>query len=87
MSKEPDKTQILWRLKHVLQGRLAIDPEKLSMDTKLSDVGVDSFSLVELIFVAEEEFDIKVPFDGLAVSTVRDVIALIGRQILLREDT
>jgi hypothetical protein len=33
------------------------------------------------MFVAEEEFNIKLPFDGLTVNTVGDVIALIDRQI------
>ena len=81
MSHEHDESQILRRLKRVLRGRLAVDPDVLALDAKLAEVGIDSFSLVELMFVAEEEFNIKLPFDGLTVSTVGDVIALIDRQI------
>jgi acyl carrier protein len=61
-----------------------IDADALTLESKLADIGVDSFSLVELIFVAEEEFGIKVPIDALSVTTVKDVVGVIGRQIVAR---
>lgn len=83
MSENSIDQQILTRLRGVLHGRIPVDPDKLALDSRLSDVGVDSFSLVELLFVAEEEFNIKIPFDGLNVDTVRDVVNLISRHGVL----
>jgi len=74
--------QILRRLQRSIAGHILVDPERFVLDSKLSDIGVDSFSLVELVFLAEEEFAIKIPFDGLVVNTVRDVVDVIHREIV-----
>lgn len=41
---------------------------KIGMETKLSDVGMDSFSFVRLVVLIEEYFDIEFSLDDLAVS-------------------
>jgi acyl carrier protein len=77
--------QILQRLKAVVQGRLTVEPHNLELAAKLAEVGVDSFALVELLFLAEEEFGIKIPVEGLNVVTVGDVTALIAKQLASKE--
>ncbi len=79
MAPFPERTEILDRLKQVVTERVNVDPDQLVPAARLADIGIDSFSLIELVFVAEEEFGIKIPIDGLQVTTVDDVLAVIER--------
>lgn len=72
-----DAPAILARLRELVAGRIAVDPAALSLDARLADIGIDSFSLIELVFVAEEEFGIKIPMEGLRPETVGDVVEVI----------
>ena len=76
-----DPPTILTRLRELVRGRIAVDPAELSLDAKLADIGIDSFSLIELVFVAEEAFDIKIPMEGLRPVTVGDVVAVIEQNL------
>lgn len=54
-----------------------------SMANSFEDLGIDSLSLVEIIFDIEEQFDIKIPAEaelqalGLPISTFTDVVAIV----------
>jgi acyl carrier protein len=80
-----DHTEILERLRQVVPNKVAVDPELLVPEARLVDIGIDSFSLIELVFLAEEEFKIKIPVEGLEVKTVEDVLDVIA--IRLQMDT
>jgi acyl carrier protein len=80
-----DHTEILERLRQVVPNKVAVDPELLVPEARLVDIGIDSFSLIELVFLAEEEFKIKIPVEGLDVKTVEDVLDVIA--IRLQMDT
>ena len=56
---------------------LSIPP--LTTDARLVDVGIDSFSLIELVFLAEEEFGVRIPMEELEANTVGDVVTIIQR--------
>lgn len=45
----------------VLAKHTQIDREKVSLETRLNSVGVDSLMMVEIIFDLEERFDISIP--------------------------
>lgn len=79
MTPFPNRQEILERLKRVVTERVDVDPDQFVQDARLADIGIDSFSLIELVFVAEEEFGIKIPVDGLQVTTVGDVLAVVER--------
>ena len=81
MATIPDRNEILDRLRTVLPDKVGIDPALLQMDARLADIGIDSFSLIELVFLAEEEFSVSIPFEGLAVKTVSDVLDVIHQRI------
>jgi acyl carrier protein len=81
MSSAPDRSQILHRLQNLVSGRVPIDPKSLLPDAQLVDIGLDSFSLIELVFLAEEEFNIKIPIEGLKVTTVGDVLDVIAQRV------
>jgi acyl carrier protein len=76
-----DGPEILARLRELVAGRIAVDPASLRLDAKLADIGIDSFSLIELVFVAEEAFGIKIPMEDIRPTTVGDVVAVIERNL------
>lgn len=81
MASVPDRTEIFDRLRAVIPDKVGIDPTLLQVDARLADIGIDSFSLIELVFLAEEEFSVSIPFEGLEVKTVSDVLDVIQQRI------
>ena len=75
------RSDILKRLKEVAAGKVPVDLARFSPEARLSDIGLDSFSLIELVFIAEEEFGIRIPVEGLSVDTVGDVLDVISQRI------
>lgn len=56
------------------------DPAKLTRETKLSELDLQSIDIVELVFAIEEKFDIEVPYSpsdqntaGISFQTVGEV--------------
>ena len=80
MEIHPDRGEILERLRRLVLERVAVDPALLKPEARLADIGIDSFSLIELVFLAEEEFRITIPVEGLAVDTVSDVLDVIQKR-------
>ena len=76
-----DQTAILSRLRSLVRDRIDIDPELLMPGASLRDIGIDSFAFIELVFLAEEEFGIRIPLDGTPPQTVDDVVAVISGQL------
>jgi acyl carrier protein len=81
LSSAPNQSEILSRLQRAILGRVPVDPTLLSPTAKLTDIGIDSFSLIELIFLVEEEFGITINFDQFSVNTVGDVLEIIAGRI------
>ena len=48
-----------------------INPEEISLLSKFEDLNLDSVSVVELIFMLEERFEISIPFEGLDESELK----------------
>ena len=48
----------------ILADQALLDPQDISPDKTLQDLGIDSLGLVESIFAIEEAFDIAVPFNA-----------------------
>lgn len=67
----------------VLAKHTEMDREKVTLDTRLNSVGVDSLMMVEIIFDLEERFDISIPdpdFVGQQsrqFETVTDVVRIV----------
>jgi acyl carrier protein len=76
-----NRQEILDRLRTSTAEKVGIDPKLLQGDAQLADIGIDSFSLIELVFLAEEEFHVSIPLEGTAVKTVNDVLELIQRRM------
>lgn len=48
----------------IIAEQAVLEPEDVSLDNTLEDLGIDSLGLVESIFAIEEEFDIQIPFNA-----------------------
>lgn len=48
----------------IIAGQALIEPEDVSRDATLDDLGIDSLGLVEAVFAIEETFDVSVPFNA-----------------------
>jgi acyl carrier protein len=71
----------------IIAKRLPADRHALSMTDRLEDLGIDSFTAVEMIFDLEEKFDVQISWNANESMsdfvTVGDVVAamkkLVGR--------
>ena len=54
-----------------------LDPHLLSPDAPLEALGIDSLGVAELMFNIEDEFEVAIPGDPVALTTVGDVVRYI----------
>ncbi|MEP1768249.1 MAG: acyl carrier protein [Sulfitobacter sp.] len=52
----------------IIAEQALLEPEDVTLDSTLEDLGIDSMGVVESIFAIEETFDITVPFNANAPS-------------------
>ncbi len=61
------------------------EPRELKVDERLEDLGLDSFSEVEIIFDLEEKFDIQIPYNSndsrLEFETVGQIVDAIQKLV------
>ena len=69
----------LEELKKLIHTSFGIDPETLKPEAPLSDYGLDSLSLAELLFAVEEHFDLSFPDDRLDIKTLDGLSSLIDQ--------
>lgn len=76
-----NNSEIEQRVVELLAKKLAVEPEKITVDTRLAeDLGVDSFGGVELMFEIEEAFGLRIPDSDIEhVRTVNDIVSYIGK--------
>ena len=48
----------------IIAKNLRVEDGKLALTDRLEDLGVDSFSAVEMIFDLEEKFNIQIPYNA-----------------------
>jgi acyl carrier protein len=66
-------------IREFLDSRLGIGPEKVLPEALLADLGVDSLTLVELMFEFEDRFNIALGKDVAGPATVGDLASLMDR--------
>ena len=55
---------ILDQIISLVAEKAMLDPDQVSPTSTLDDLGIDSLTVVELIFAIEETFGIEVPFNA-----------------------
>ncbi len=72
----------------IIAKRVAPEKRDVQPTDRLDELGIDSFSAVEMIFDLEEKFDIRIPYNSNDVrpefQTVGDIIAAIAKLVAVR---
>ncbi len=68
-------------LKQIVIDKFDIETEKIVPEATLESLGLDSLDTFDMIFSAEETFNIKVPNSEVDIKTVEDVVNLIDRLV------
>jgi len=66
--------QTLELLRQYLQQKVSIDPTKVTPETQLEDIGVDSLVLIDLMFELEESLSVRVTDRNSSPATVSELI-------------
>ena len=63
-------------IREFLKDHVGLDPEKVTAEAELAEIGVDSLMMLELMFEFEDRFGIKLATDLQTPKTVGEMIAL-----------
>ena len=78
MSAENNMTQdeILEKVREAFVEALGVDDDEVLPESKIfDDLGAESLDLLEIVYLLEHEFDIKIPRDGIAEQSKADIDA------------
>ena len=64
-------------LAEVLSEKYAVDPTTISPEATLTELGLDSLTVVELLFDVEDEFEIEIPEERATFETLAEAAALV----------
>ena len=69
------------KVKEIIMEQLSIsDPDMITMETTLEDLGADSLDMVEVIMALEDEFDIQIRDEDLeSLKCVSDLVEYISK--------
>lgn len=56
--------EVTRKIVEIIAEQAVLEPEQISLESTLEDLGVDSLALVEAVFAIEEAFDISIPFNA-----------------------
>jgi acyl carrier protein len=70
------------RVTRLIAEQAMVDRDVVTPETTLTELGLDSLALIEVVFGIEEEFDVSVPFNAnepdnsrFDISTVAQIVA------------
>lgn len=69
------------RLSAILAKEYKLTPDRLTLDAPLEGLGIDSLGTVELLWLIEDAFKIKLPPDPVPLLTVGDVVDYIDELV------
>ncbi|MBU3611600.1 phosphopantetheine-binding protein [Polynucleobacter sp. MG-27-Goln-C1] len=64
-------------MQELLHERLGIEKDKVSLDSSLDDLGIDSLMQIELLFDFEDKYKVKIPDISEKPTTIRELLAVI----------
>jgi acyl carrier protein len=68
-------------VKSLIAEHFGIDLAKLTPETEIASLGIDSLSMIEFMFQMEEKFHVQMADSRAPLNTVADVIAEIERAV------
>lgn len=75
------KVGTLETVQQLIASELDIDAKGLDPQRPLEELGVDSLSVIEVMFKLEDRFDLKMPDERVPIRTVQDIADLVDRLI------
>jgi acyl carrier protein len=69
------------QIKMLIAEHFGIEVDKLTPETEVASLGIDSLSMIEFMFQMEEKFNIRMSDSRAPLATVGDVISEIERTI------
>lgn len=69
-------TDTLQLLQEFIKRRVVNPPETITLESRLEEIGVDSLSLLDLMFDMEDKFGVRMPDDLPRPETVGELIAI-----------
>ncbi len=66
-------------IRDFLTERTQTDPNRVTPEARLDALGIDSFTLLELIFEFEERCGVSIPTDTQTPDTVQDLLDMVER--------
>ena len=73
-------------MKRIIVKDYELAPERLTPDTPLTDIDLDSLAITELIFALEDEFNIVAKSNGQGMQTLGDIAVYVD-QLIAERDT
>jgi acyl carrier protein len=62
--------------------KIVADPGKLRTDVKLTDQGIDSLGVFNLLLVLDEKYELQIPdADADALSTIDEIVAYLNTRL------
>ena len=68
-------------LAELLSEQYEVDPAVISPDAALTELGLDSLTIVEMLFDVEDEFGIEVPEERATFKTLAEAAALVDELV------
>ncbi|WP_372826410.1 phosphopantetheine-binding protein [Polaromonas sp.] len=62
-----------------------LDPNQLTPDARLEDLGLDSLGMADLVFHIEDAFKLSVPDVAVTLTTLGEVVGFIDDLIMARD--
>ena len=72
-------------LSEQLVEKFDVDAEKISPESNLSDLGLDSLSIVELVFDVEDEYDIEISEEHANFASLGEAAELVEKLLKAKE--
>ncbi len=72
-------------LADVLSEKYDVDPTTISPEATLTELGLDSLTVVELFFDVEDEFEIEIPEERATFETLAEAAALVEELLRAKE--
>jgi acyl carrier protein len=73
-------------MKRIIVKDYELAPERLTPDTPLTDIDLDSLAITELIFALEDEFNVVAKSNGQGMQTLGDIAVYVD-QLIAERDT
>ncbi len=65
------------KIANLLAEKLECEASEIKMETKFSDLGIDSLDVMEMLMSLEEELDTEIEMGDNKVETVEDLVKMI----------